>query len=237
MLAGPDGKVLHLGERDCSIQRRHQKLIEEAPSPALDPELRERMGAAAVAFAEAAGYRNAGTVEFLLDANGDFYFIELNARIQVEHCVTEMVTGVDLVQWQLRIAAGEPLDFGQEDVRLSGHAMEFRVNAENPDRGFAPTPGPVERVVWPGGRGVRVDSHVAAGSVIPRFYDSMIAKIIAHGRDRAEAIRIGRRALQEVRVEGPGLATTVPLHLRILDRAEFVNGHVDTGFLERFLAP
>ena len=236
ILAGADGTVLHLGERDCSIQRRHQKLIEESPSPALTPELRQRMGDAACAFARAAGYRNAGTVEFLLDKHGNFFFIEMNARIQVEHCVTEMVSGVDLVRWQIRIAAGESLDFAQEDVRLRGHAIEFRINAENPERGFAPTPGRVERLVWPGGRGVRLDSHVVAGSVIPRHYDSMIAKLIVHGADRAEAIRIGRRALREIRVEGPGISTTAALHLEILDRAEFASGQLDTGFMERFLA-
>jgi len=236
VLAGADGKVVHLGERDCSIQRRHQKLIEESPSPALTPELRQRMGDAACNFARAAGYRNAGTVEFLLDKNGDFFFIEMNARIQVEHCVTEMVSGLDLVQWQIRIAAGEKLDFAQEDVRLRGHAIEFRINAENPERGFAPTPGRVERLIWPGGRGVRIDSHLAAGSEIPRHYDSLIAKLIVHGADRDEAIRIGRRALREIRVEGPGIFTTAPLHLKILDRAEFASGHFDTGFMERFLA-
>jgi acetyl-CoA carboxylase biotin carboxylase subunit len=194
------------------------------------------MGDAACAFARAAGYRNAGTVEFLLDKHGNFFFIEMNARIQVEHCVTEMVSGVDLVRWQIRIAAGENLDFAQEDVRLRGHAIEFRINAENPARGFAPTPGRVERLVWPGGRGVRMDSHIVAGSVIPRHYDSMIAKLIVHGADRAEAIRIGRRALREIRVEGPGISTTTALHLEILDRAEFASGQLDTGFMERFLA-
>lgn len=235
VLGGADGEVLHLGERDCSIQRRHQKLIEESPSPALTPQKRAEMGDAAVAFARAAGYQNAGTVEFLLDRNGNHYFIEMNARIQVEHSVTEMVTGIDLVQAQIRVAAGEPLGIRQADVQLRGHAIEFRINAENPDRGFAPTPGRVDRVVWPGGRGVRMDTHIAAGSIIPQHYDSMVAKLIVHGADRAEAIRIGRRALREIRVEGPGIATTVPLHLRILDRAEFATGQVDTGFLERFL--
>ncbi|RMH03529.1 MAG: acetyl-CoA carboxylase biotin carboxylase subunit [Planctomycetota bacterium] len=235
ILAGPDGRVVHLGERDCSIQRRHQKLIEESPSPALDEDLRRRMGAAAVAFAEAAGYRNAGTVEFLLGADGSFYFMELNARIQVEHCVTEMVTGVDLVQWQLRIAAGEPLTLRQEDIALRGHAIEFRLNAENPERGFAPTPGLIERLVLPGGRGVRIDSHLAAGCQIPRWYDSMVAKLIVHGADRSEALRIARRALGEVRVEGPGLATTAPLHRQLLEQSDFVAGRVDIGFLERFL--
>jgi acetyl-CoA carboxylase, biotin carboxylase subunit len=235
ILAGADGKVVHLGERDCSIQRRHQKLVEEAPSPALSPEQREKMGAAAVAYAEAAGYRNAGTVEFLLDKHGDFYFIELNARIQVEHPVTEMVTGIDLVRWQLRIAAGENLDFRQDDVQLRGHAMEFRINAENPDRGFAPAPGKIERLFLPGGRGVRVDSQVMAGYEIPRHYDSMIAKLICYGENREEAMRIARRALREIRVEGPGIATTAGLHLRILAQAEFVSGNFDTSFLERHL--
>ncbi len=235
VLAGPDGHVIHLGERDCSIQRRHQKLIEESPSPALDDELRQRMGASAVAFCQAAGYRNAGTVEFLLDKHGEYYFMELNARIQVEHCVTEMVSGVDLVQWQLRIAAGEPLTIKQEDLRLTGHAIEFRINAENPDMNFAPTPGKIERLVMPGGRGVRLDTYLAAGCTIPRWYDSMVAKLIVHGADREEAIRIGRRALAEIRVEGPGLKNTTPLHRQILEHADFVNGSVDTGFMERFL--
>ena len=235
VLAGLEGNVIHLGERDCSIQRRHQKLIEESPSPALDPELRQRMGAAAVAFCRAAGYRNAGTVEFLLDKHGEFYFMELNARIQVEHCVTEMVSGVDLVQWQLRIAGGEKLSLAQEDVQLKGHAIEFRINAENPEMNFSPTPGRIERLVLPGGRGVRVDSYLAAGCTIPRWYDSMIAKVIVHGADRAEAIRIARRALREIRIEGPGLKNTTPLHRQILEHADFVNGAVDTGFLERLL--
>ncbi|MHC4823454.1 MAG: acetyl-CoA carboxylase biotin carboxylase subunit [Planctomycetota bacterium] len=235
VLAGADGEVVYLGERDCSIQRRHQKLIEESPSPATNDDIRKRMGEAAVAFAKAAGYVNAGTVEFLLDAEGNFYFIELNARIQVEHCVTEAVTGIDLVQWQIRVAAGENLDFGQEDVELRGHAIEFRINAENPERGFAPSPGRIENLFLPGGPGVRVDSHIAAGYTIPRHYDSMVAKLIVHGADRAEAMRLGRRALREVRVEGPGLATTVPLHLRILEQPEFQAGQAHTGFLEQFL--
>ena len=235
ILGGADGTVIHLGERDCSTQRRHQKLVEESPSPALTPEIRKKMGDAAVAFAKAAGYTNAGTVEFLLDHDGSFYFIELNARIQVEHCVTEMVTGVDLVKWQLRVAAGENLDFSQDDVKLSGHCMEFRINAENTERNFAPAPGKIEKLFLPGGRGVRVDSHVMAGYEIPRFYDSMIAKLLVHGDDREDAMRIARRALKEIRVEGPGLATTVPLHLKLLSDATFVNGEVDTGYLERLL--
>ncbi|MFK5955814.1 MAG: acetyl-CoA carboxylase biotin carboxylase subunit [Planctomycetota bacterium] len=235
ILAGADGGVVALGERDCSIQRRHQKLIEESPCPVTTPEISKRMGEAAIAFAKAAGYVNAGTVEFLLDEHGDFYFIELNARIQVEHCVTEAVTGIDLVQWQIRIAAGENLDFTQKDVKVSGHAIEFRINAENPERNFAPSPGRIEELFLPGGRGVRVDSHIAAGYTIPRHYDSMVAKLIVHGRDRAEALRIAKRALSETRVNGPGLANTIPLHLRILEQPDFIAGKTDTGFLEKFL--
>ncbi len=235
ILAGPDGNVIHLGERDCSVQRRHQKLIEEAPSPALDDDLRQRMGDSAVAFAKQAGYQNAGTVEFLLDKDGNYFFIELNARIQVEHSVTELVTGIDLVKWQLKLAAGEPLSLGQADINLRGHAIEFRLNAENPDRGFAPTPGRIERLVLPGGRGVRIDTHLAAGCEIPRFYDSMIAKLMVLGDSREEALAIARRALSEIRVEGPGIHTTTPLHSRLLHEAEFVNGNIDTGFLGRLL--
>jgi len=235
ILAGADGEVVYLGERDCSIQRRHQKLIEESPSPATTPDISKRLGEAAVAFAKAAGYVNAGTVEFLLDANGDFFFIELNARIQVEHCVSEMVSGIDLVKWQIMIAAGANLDFKQSDVQIRGHAIEFRINAENPARNFAPTPGRIEKLFLPGGRGVRVDSHIAAGYTIPRHYDSMIAKLIVHGENRAEALRIARRALREIKIEGPGLATTVPLHLQLLDQPEFQRGEIDTGYLERFL--
>ena len=235
ILAGTDGEVVYLGERDCSIQRRHQKLIEESPSPATTPDISKRLGEAAVAFAKAAGYVNAGTVEFLLDANGDFFFIELNARIQVEHCVSEMVSGIDLVKWQIMIAAGANLDFKQSDVQIRGHAIEFRINAENPARNFAPAPGRIEKLFLPGGRGVRVDSHIAAGYTIPRHYDSMIAKLIVHGEDRAEALRIARRALREIKIEGPGLATTVPLHLQLLDQPEFQRGEIDTGYLERFL--
>jgi acetyl-CoA carboxylase, biotin carboxylase subunit len=235
ILAGADGKMVHLGERDCSVQRRHQKLIEEAPSPALTPEQRAKIGHAAVAFAKAANYRNAGTVEFLLADDGSFYFIELNARIQVEHTVSEMISGIDLVQWQLRIASGENLDFAQDDIQLRGHAIEFRINAENPDMNFAPTPGRIDRLLLPGGRGVRIDSHICAGYQIPQHYDSMIAKLIVYGADRQEALAIGRRALRELKVEGRGLSTTASLHLRILDQAEFATGRTDTSFLERFL--
>jgi len=235
ILADTHGGLIHLGERDCSIQRRHQKLVEESPSPALDEDLRQRMGASAIAYARAAGYVNAGTVEFLLDPEGNYYFIEMNARIQVEHPVTEMVTGMDLVKSQFRIASGEPLGVSQEEVRLEGHAMEFRINAEDPERGFAPTPGRIERLFLPGGPGVRMDTHVVAGYEIPRFYDSMIGKLIVHRKNRSEAIRTALRALSELRVEGPGIRTTTPLHRRLLAQAEFVTGRFDTGFLERFL--
>lgn len=235
ILAGADRKAVHLGERDCSVQRRHQKLIEEAPSPAVDEALRERLGHAAVSFAEASDYVGAGTVEFLLAEDGEFYFIEMNARIQVEHTVTEVVTGLDLVKWQLRIAAGENLDFTQEDVQVKGHAIEFRINAEDPDNGFKPCPGKIDRLVLPGGPGIRVDTHLSSGSTIPMHYDSMVAKLIVHGADRAEAIRVGRRALDEMSVEGAGIASTIPLHERLLRQAPFVNGRIDTGYLERFL--
>lgn len=235
ILAGPDGNVIHLGERDCSIQRRHQKLIEESPSPALDDDLRSRMGESAIAFAKAADYQNAGTVEFLLDKKGNYFFIELNARIQVEHSVTELVTGIDLVKWQLKIAAGEPLNLSQDDVKFHGHVIEFRINAENPDRDFAPTPGRIERLVLPGGRGVRIDTHLAAGCEIPRHYDSLIAKLMVHGDDRAEAIAIGIRALSEIRVEGPGIHTTTSLYRRLLHEADFISGNIDTGYLGRLL--
>ena len=235
ILADKQGNVVHLGERDCSIQRRHQKLIEESPSPAINEEVRQKMGEAAIQFAKASGYTNAGTVEFLLDKHGNFYFIELNARIQVEHCVSEVVTGVDLVKWQIQIAADEPLTFSQEDVQLNGHAIEFRINAEDPSRGFAPAPGKIEKLYWPGGRGVRVDTHVGSPYKIPSNYDSMIAKLIVHGKDREEAISLGKRALADVIVEGPGLATTVPLHLDILADKTFVEASFDTSYLDQFL--
>ena len=235
ILADSAGNIVHLGERDCSIQRRHQKLIEESPSPALDDELRQAMGEAAVSFARAAKYENAGTVEFLLDAKGDFYFIELNARIQVEHCVTEAVTGEDLVRWQLRIASGEKITFEQDDVALRGHAIEFRINAEDPSRGFAPAPGKIEKLFLPGGPGVRVDSHVEAGYTIPQYYDSMVAKLIVHGDDREQALRRADRALAEMQIEGPGIATTTNLHRSILANAEFASGTFDTSFMEHFL--
>lgn len=236
ILADNNNHVIHLGERDCSIQRRHQKLIEESPSPATTDSIRQAMGEAAINFAKESGYVNAGTVEFLLDKHGDFFFIELNARIQVEHCVTEVVTGIDIVKWQIMIAAGIDLDIRQSDVCLTGHAIEFRINAENVARNFAPAPGTITDLYFPGGRGVRIDTHVDANYKIPTTYDSMIAKLIVHGKDRTEAIQIGKRALAEVVIDGPGVFTTVPLHLEILDDQQFVDADFDTSYLDTFLS-
>ena len=224
------GNVLHLGERDCSIQRRHQKLVEESPSPAVDASLRERMGDAAISAAAAVGYHSAGTVEFLLDEDGRFYFMEMNTRIQVEHPVTEMVTGLDLIKEQLRIAGGERLSLRQDEVRLRGHAIECRINAEDTERDFLPAPGKVTALHLPGGPGVRVDSHVYAGYEIPPFYDSMIAKIIAHGADRSEALERMRRALDECVIEG--VPSTLPFHARLVRHPRFIAGDVSTRFLE-----
>jgi len=234
ILADAHGQVLHLGERDCSIQRRHQKLIEESPSPAMTPTLREAMGKAAVASARAVGYVNAGTIEFLLDEDGRFYFMEMNTRIQVEHPVTEEVVGLDLVKQQLRIAAGERLPLRQEEVILRGHAIECRVNAEDPEE-FLPSPGKITTLRLPGGPGVRVDSHAYAGYTIPPYYDSLIGKLIVRGQDRAEAIGRMRRALQEFVVQG--IKTTIPFHLRVMDHPDFVKGAVSTNFLERLGPP
>jgi acetyl-CoA carboxylase, biotin carboxylase subunit len=232
ILADKHGKVLHLGERDCSIQRRHQKLIEESPSPALTPELRERICAAAVKVAVAANYHNAGTVEFLLGRDGNFYFIEVNARIQVEHTVTELVTGLDLVQLQIRIAAGERIPFDQEDVRFQGHAVECRINAEDPERDFQPSPGRIDLFVPPGGPGVRLDSHGYSGYRIPPNYDSMIGKLLTHRARRDLSIRTMLRALDEFIIEGP--KTTIPLLRSILTHSDFRAGDHDTGFVERY---
>ena len=228
------GNIVFLGERDCSVQRRHQKLVEEAPSPALTAEMRETMGKAAIAIARESGYHNAGTVEFLLDRDGSFYFIEVNARIQVEHTVTEMVTGVDLIQEQLLVADGEPLRFTQEDVQIRGHAIECRINAEDPDRDFQPSPGRVELFVPPGGPGVRVDSHCYSGYTIPPHYDSMIGKLLVHRADRRSAIATMLRALDEFVIEGP--RTTIPIHRRILRHSDFRAGKHDTGFVERYFS-
>ena len=231
VLADRHGNVVHLGERDCSIQRRHQKLLEEAPSPALDPELRRRMGDAAVAAARCIDYEGAGTVEFLLDRNGGFYFMEMNTRIQVEHPVTEMVTGIDLIAEQLRIAGGEPISFTQDDVQLRGHAIECRINAEDATHNFRPAPGRITGWLPPGGPGVRVDSHVYTGYDIPPFYDSLIGKLIVWGRDRSSAITRMKRALNECAVTG--IPTTVDFHLDLLERKEFLSGDVHTKFVEQ----
>jgi acetyl-CoA carboxylase biotin carboxylase subunit len=225
------GKAIHLGERECSIQRRHQKLVEEAPSPALDEDLRARMGEAAVQLTAAAEYENAGTVEFLLDHDGSFYFMEMNTRIQVEHPVTEMVTGLDLVKLQIEIAAGEPLCV-ESGLRARGHAIECRINAEDPVR-FVPSPGRIETFHPPGGPGIRVDTHAYEDYVVPPHYDSLVAKLIAHGRDRREAIARLQRALDFFIIEG--IETTIPLHQRIVRDARFRAGKLSTRFMERLL--
>jgi acetyl-CoA carboxylase, biotin carboxylase subunit len=225
------GAVLHLWERDCSLQRRHQKLVEESPSPHIGNRTREKLCNAAVRLAKAAGYYSAGTCEFLVDEQENFYFIEVNARIQVEHPVTELVTGEDLVQWQIRIAAGESLKLRQEQVKQNGHAIECRINAESPDDNFRPCPGPIKDFILPGGPGVRVDTHAYAGYVVSPYYDSMIAKLLVHRPTRAEAIGAMRRALGEF-VVGP-IKTTIPIQMAIMEQADYIKGHVDTGFIER----
>ncbi|EHA60544.1 acetyl-CoA carboxylase biotin carboxylase subunit [Synechococcus sp. WH 8016] len=230
ILADRHGNVVHLGERDCSIQRRHQKLLEEAPSPALDPELRRRMGDAAVAAARSINYEGAGTVEFLLDRSGGFYFMEMNTRIQVEHPVTEMVTGIDLIAEQLRIAGGEPISVRQEDIQMNGHAIECRINAEDAQHNFRPAPGRITGWLPPGGPGVRVDSHVYTGYDIPPFYDSLIGKLIIWAPNRPAALERMKRALNECAITG--IPTTVDFHLRMLDRPEFQRGDVHTKFVE-----
>ncbi len=234
VLADSHGRVIHLGERECSIQRRHQKIIEEAPSVALTPELRAEMGRAAVAAAKAAKYENAGTVEFLLDQDGSFYFMEMNTRIQVEHPVTELVTGIDLVTEQLKIAAGLPISVPKrKQVRPTGHAIEFRINAEDPVT-FAPSPGRITHFSLPSGPGVRIDTHIYGGYTVPPNYDSLIAKLLVYGEDREEAISRGRRALSMLKIEG--IKTSIDLHRRILDFDDFSAGRLDTHFMERFLA-
>ena len=234
LLGDKHGNVIHLFERDCSIQRRHQKLIEEAPSPSLTPELRQRMGEAAVRLAKHAKYYNAGTCEFLLDKKGNFYFIEVNARIQVEHTVTEMVTGVDLVREQILVAAGEKLSYRQEDIRLNGHCIECRINAEDPDKDFQPSPGLIQMYAPPGGPGIRVDSHAYSGYRIPPNYDSMIGKLLAHRSSRDAAIATMLRALDEYVIVGP--KTTIPLLSKVLDHSDFRSARHDTGFVERYMS-
>jgi len=231
VLADPPGNAIHLFERDCSVQRRHQKLIEESPSTSITPETRANMCDAARRLILAAEYTNAATVEFIVDQDGNYYFIEVNARIQVEHPVTEMVTGIDLIKWQIRIAAGERLPWNQADIRHEGCAIECRINAEDPKRNFQPSPGKIERLIAPGGFGVRFDSHAHSGYTVPPYYDSMIGKLIVHQATRAEAIACMQRALAELRVEG--IKTTVPLHQEILGHSAFVEGRIDTTFVER----
>jgi acetyl-CoA carboxylase biotin carboxylase subunit len=233
VLADRYGNITHLGERECTIQRRYQKLIEEAPSPALTPELRRRMGEAAVSAVGAVDYVNAGTVEFLLDSNDNFYFMEVNARIQVEHPVTELVTGIDLIREQIRLAAGEKLGYTFTDLSLRGCAMECRINAEDPDRNFLPSPGTIERYHAPAGFGVRLDTHLYQGYELPIYYDSLIAKLISFHHDRNGAIRVMKRALEEYRIEP--LKTTIPLYLKVMDDPDFKDGQFHTGYIERFL--
>jgi len=228
------GNVIHLGERDCSLQRKHQKVLEEAPSPAVSADVRKKMCAAAVRAAKAAGYQSAGTIEFLYDKAGKFYFMEMNTRIQVEHPVTEMITGIDIIKEQIRIADGKKLSMKQEDVVISGHAIECRINAENPDKGFAPCPGLIDYLLLPaGGLGIRVDTAVYEGYEIPPYYDSMIAKVIVHGKDRKEAIAKMRRALYEFIIDG--IDTNIEFQNRILNHKDYLAGKFDTSFLENKL--
>ena len=229
ILADQYGNVVHLGERDCSIQRNHQKMIEESPSIALSDELRERMGEAAVKAAKAAGYQNAGTIEFLLEKNGNFYFMEMNTRIQVEHPVTEWVTGIDLIKEQIRIASGRKLAFTQEDIHLNGHAIECRINAENPGKGFRPSPGTITDMYLPGGKGIRIDSAIYSGYTIPPYYDSMVAKLIVWAKNRGEAIRKMQSALGEVIIEG--IDTNVDYQYEILGRPDYLSGDIDIEFI------
>jgi len=232
ILADAHGRVVHCWDRDCSLQRRHQKLVEEAPS-LLPLDVRERLGQAACRLAQAAGYVNAGTCEFLVDADNNFYFIEVNARIQVEHPVTEQVLGIDLIKQQIRVAAGEPLPFQQQDLTVRGHAIECRINSEDPDNDFRPSPGRITRIEVPGGPGVRWDSHVRAGYVVPPHYDSLLGKLICWGPSRAQALDVLRRALDEMVIEG--VQTTLPLHRRIVRDPDFIAGKVDTTWVERVL--
>ncbi|MBU4305043.1 MAG: acetyl-CoA carboxylase biotin carboxylase subunit [Candidatus Omnitrophica bacterium] len=233
ILADKRNHVIHMGERDCTVQRRHQKLIEETPSPVIDQKLRKKITEAAVRAAKAVNYVNAGTIEFLLDTDGSFYFMEMNTRIQVEHTVTEMVTGIDLIKEQIRIAAGERLEYSQDDIKLEGCSIECRINAEDPANNFMPCPGKIENLHVPGGRGIRIDSHVYSGYTIPPFYDSMIAKLIVHGKNRQEAIKIMQRALDEF-VIGP-IKTTIPFHKEVFSNPQFLRGKYYTNFVETLL--
>lgn len=223
------GNIIHLGERDCSVQRRHQKLIEESPSPIVDEDLRQRMGEAAILGAKSVNYLGAGTVEFLVDKNKDFYFMEMNTRIQVEHPVTEEITGFDLIQAQIKVADGEEIKL--KKVKFKGHSIECRINAEDPDNGFRPSPGIVTAFHVPGGHGVRVDTHCYSGYRIPPFYDSMIGKLIVVGKDRDEAVRKMSRALDEFIIEG--VKTTIPFHQKIMSNKKFLSNNYDTSFIEK----
>ncbi len=234
ILADSHGKIIHLGERDCSVQRRHQKLIEESPSPFLTPDLRKKMGKAAIRAAEAADYENAGTIEFLVDAKGNYYFIEMNTRIQVEHPVTEEVTGIDLIKQQIHIANGEKLGFDQSDIKVEKHAIECRINAEDPARNFVPSPGTIGLYYAPGGHGVRVDSHAYSGYAIPPYYDSMIGKLITYGSNRKTALERMYRALSEYLIRG--VKTTIPLHKAIMADPVFIEGKATTAYMEEFLS-
>lgn len=235
LLGDPSGHVVHLWERDCSLQRRNQKLVEESPSPHISARTRRKICEAAVRLAKAAGYYSAGTCEFLVDDQENFFFMEVNTRIQVEHPVTELVTGVDLVQWQIRIAAGEPLKLKQEEIEQRGAAIECRINAESPEEDFRPCPGPIHHLFLPGGPGVRVDTHAYSGYTVSPYYDSMIAKLLVHRPSRVEAIAAMRRALAEFRVSP--IKTTIPLHQKLFEHADFLRGNVDTGFVERTFGP
>lgn len=231
VIADHHGNAVHLYERECSTQRRHQKLIEESPAPNLSKKTRDEICAAAVRMIKAADYQNAGTVEFIVDKDENFYFIEVNARIQVEHCVTEMVTGIDLIQAQIRVASGEPLPWKQEDIKLQGAAIECRINAEDADKNFMPCPGKINQLIVPGGPGVRFDSHVYSGYVVPPHYDSMIGKLLVHRNTREEAIRCMLRALDELRTDG--ITTTANFHKKVLNHSAFAEGKIDTTFVER----
>ncbi len=235
ILADSHGNVVHLGERDCSVQRNHQKLIEEAPATGIDHKLRKKMGDTAIKAARTFRYENAGTIEFLVDKDMNYYFMEMNTRLQVEHGITELITGIDIVKEQIAIAAGKKISFTQDKVKFKGHAMECRINAEDPDNNFMPSPGRVEEYMMPGGPHIRIDSSVYAGYQIPPYYDSMIAKIMAHGEDRQETINIMLRALKETTI-GP-IKTTVSLHEKILNRPRFRQGAVSTKFIDTYITP
>ncbi|HDH53336.1 MAG TPA: acetyl-CoA carboxylase biotin carboxylase subunit, partial [Nitrospirae bacterium] len=230
ILADNKGNIIHLGERDCSIQRRHQKLIEEAPFIFADAKFRKKIGELAIKAAKAFKYRNAGTIEFILDKDKQVYFMEINTRIQVEHPVTEMVTGIDIIKEQIKLAAGQFLALKQQDVKFSGHSMECRINAEDPER-FIPSPGKVSLFVPPGGQGVRTDTAAYSGWTVPAHYDSLIAKVIVHGKDREEAILRMRRALSEFIIEG--IKSTIPFYRKVLDNPDFISGNFNTGFLDK----